>query len=196
MYYITTKSGVTPAVLFGTRDNRDLARAFAKINGGTVRTESEYAEMFGLAHPDNIAAAHREIAQREAEGEDMTGATVDPSTSAIVKPTPAPVAPTWIDMAKEVAKAPKVANTIGKKEKFLKRVITPEVVLVEAAAYLRSGDVTVSKVDTVRSLANWKAQDGTKLQRRDALKLIGEARPDISPATVGTQWQLVRSGKM
>lgn len=42
----------------------------------------------GLAHPLNIEAAHREITSRAAEGEDMTGATVDPVTSAIVKPAP------------------------------------------------------------------------------------------------------------
>jgi hypothetical protein len=37
-----------------------------------------------LAHPDNIAAAEREIATRQAEGEDMSDATIDPVTSAIV----------------------------------------------------------------------------------------------------------------
>lgn len=46
-------------------------------------------EAAGLAHPLNIEAAHREIAAREAEGEDMTGATVDPRTSAILKPSAA-----------------------------------------------------------------------------------------------------------
>lgn len=47
------------------------------------------AELTGItapfAHPDNIAAAQREIMSREAEGEDMSNATIDPFTSAIVK---------------------------------------------------------------------------------------------------------------
>jgi ribosomal protein S10 len=44
----------------------------------------EYMER-DLAHPDNIAAAEREIAARELEGEDMSTAAIDPVTSAIVK---------------------------------------------------------------------------------------------------------------
>ena len=127
----------------------------------------------------------------------MTGATVDPHTSAIVKPAPVAGA-TWVDLAKEVAKAPKVANTIGKKEKFLKRVVTSPAVLAEAAQYFSAlpSDENMSKVGRVRAMANWTSTTGVKLQRRDALVLFAAARPDIALATVDTQWQLVRSGKL
>lgn len=38
------------------------------------------------AHEFNMDAAQRELDRREAEGEDMTGATIDPRTYAIIKP--------------------------------------------------------------------------------------------------------------
>lgn len=41
------------------------------------------------AHQFNLDAAQREIDRRTAEGEDMTGATIDARTYAIVKPTTA-----------------------------------------------------------------------------------------------------------
>lgn len=42
-------------------------------------------------HELNMDAADREIARRAAEGEDMSHATIDPVTYAILKPAPAPV---------------------------------------------------------------------------------------------------------
>ena len=60
---------------------------FIAISQGTaVEQHPDYAA--AVAHPDNIAAAEREIATRALEGEDMSTATVDPVTSAIVKAQP------------------------------------------------------------------------------------------------------------
>lgn len=103
---------------------------------------------------------------------------------------------TMVSLATEIAKAPKAKLTIGTKEKFLKRVFTSAAVLKEASAMLKAPAADESKVDTVRRLARWTATDGTKLQRRDALALLAVSHPTIAPATVSTQWQLVRSGKL
>lgn len=59
--------------------------ADSKRWGFVVATAEAVQAGVTLAHPMNVEAAHREIAQREAEGEDMSTATVDPLTSAIVK---------------------------------------------------------------------------------------------------------------
>jgi hypothetical protein len=58
------------------------------------------------AHPHNIDAAQREIDRRAAEGEDMSGATIDPVTSAVVLPSLREllgpnVAPAFVDAAED-----------------------------------------------------------------------------------------------
>lgn len=117
---------------------------------------------------------------------------------ALVELTPAPApkaeAPSSImAMAKQIAKSTKTRVTIGAKDKsnVKKRVATSDAVLTEARAFVAT--LTGNKVDTVRALARWVAADDTQLQRRDGLALLDGI---VNPATVSTQWQLVRSGKL
>jgi len=60
----------------------DRKTAERRVNA-LLEEMAEEAPLEGLAHPDNIAAAEREIAARALEGEDMSNAVVDPVTSAI-----------------------------------------------------------------------------------------------------------------
>ena len=177
-YFITTK-GTGALKLLGERNNRDLARAFAAANGGTVRTQAEYA---------NLIADGR-----------LPRTTVKPE---VIKADPVhPVhniqapAGMWNDLAAQVNKTMKVRNTLGKKEKAAKRVATAPETLAAAAELLQALPADTSKVSAVRILAAWQDGEGRGLQRRDALALFAQYRDGVAAATVSTQWQLVRSGK-
>lgn len=151
-----------------TFKNREEARHFARANEGTVKSQAEFDAL--------VAAGKVQAAQVELKAE------------------PKAEAPSSImAMAKQIAKSTKTRVTIGAKDKsnVKKRVATSDAVLTEARAFVAT--LTGNKVDTVRALARWVAADGTQLQRRDGLALLDGI---VNPATVSTQWQLVRSGKL
>lgn len=186
-YFITTK-GTCALKLLGERNNRDLARAFATANGGTVRTQAEFA---------NLIADGR-----------LPRTDVAPE---IIKVEPAPVHPVhniqapagmWNDLAASINKTVSVKNTLGKKGRAHKRVATSPETLAAAAALLEALPADTSKVSAVRILAGlwgcnlpWQDGEGRGIQRRDALALFAQYRGGVAAATVSTQWQLVRSGK-
>lgn len=151
-----------------TFKSREDARHFARANEGTVKSQAEFDAL--------VAAGKVQAAQVE------------------LKTEPKVEAPSSImAMAEQIAKSTKTRVTIGAKDKsdVKKRVATPEPVLTEARAFVAT--LTGNKVDTVHTLARWTAADGTQLQRRDGLTLLDGI---VNPATVSTQWQLVRSGKL
>lgn len=98
--------------------------------------------------------------------------------------------------AKKVKATPK-ARVLPKKDKVVnKRVDTDADTLKAAKKYLadlaRKGEL--SKVGVVREMAAW---NGEVLQRRDVHALVAEfPKLEIAPATVSTQFQLVRSGAL
>jgi hypothetical protein len=195
MYYITTK-GTGNLTLLGKTENRNDARAYAKANEGTVRTQAEYANLIADGRlPRTPVAAETGASQvlaDEVGAEDPTDAEIEESNQ--------PAANPFVALATKVNETVSKKNTLGKKEKHLKRVYTSAPVLAEAETYLRGllvGDKAVNKVVAVRMLASWTSsiEAGVKLQRRDALALVAKVAEHISPATVSTQWQLVRSGK-
>jgi hypothetical protein len=198
-YFITSKTqGDTKIRVLGTAEKRDVARGDAARLGGTVRTQ---ADIDALINADRL---------------DRTTLPGYVSPEPIINPAPAPIAPDvdaelreqlkefpvssgrWNEMAAGIAAAHKKATTIGKKDRTPKRPPTDAAVLAEAAVFIRAElcQADVSKVQAVRELADWQSTGGVKLHRGDAIKLLGEALPGISPATVSTQWQLVRAGKL
>ena len=163
-YFITTKTTADSKIrVLGTAEKRDVARSDAGRLGGTVRTQADI---------DKLIAA----------------GTLDQTTlPGYVAPEP------LLEIAKAIKAASRQRTTIGKKEKVLKRVVTPDDVVEAATAYAQSL-TTSSKVEQVRKLASWVAADGkTRLQRRDMFAILRGAMAD---ATIATQFQLVRSGKL
>jgi hypothetical protein len=193
MYFVTTKTTAGYMVrVLATTEKRDTARADAKRLDGTVRTQQDI---------DGLIAVER-----------LDKTTLPGYVAPEVAPAPAPVAPVpvtpaeqptkptgrWSETAKNVAETVRKRTTLGKTVKVLKRPPTDDAVLSQAIAYVATL-VDCSKVDIVRKLAAWESSTGAVLQRRDALLVLGERCPigglTIAPATVSTQWQLVRSGK-
>lgn len=172
-YTITSKNG-QPFAILDESDNRAQARATAKEVNGTVRTATELAEYIAKFGP-KVEAAPAPVVE-------------------VVAPA---AAGDWVGMANEIKATTKAVNTLGKKEKATKRVITSAAVLAEAEAIMAM-HVLQNKVDTVRQLAAWvsEIEPGVKLQRRDCVSILASTHPEISAATVGTQFQLVRSGKL
>lgn len=171
MYYVLNK---TTSRVVTTFKNREEARHFARANEGTVKSQAEFDAL--------VAAGKAQAAQVELAA----------------APAPKTEAPSSImAMAEQIAKSTKTRVTIGAKDKsnVKKRVATSDTVLQAAAAWLREvvQAGSYNKVDTVRALARWTAEDGTQLQRRDGLYLLDGI---VNRATVSTQWQLVRSGKL
>lgn len=101
-----------------------------------------------------------------------------------------------IAAAKKVKATPK-ARVLPKKEKPVsKRVETDAETLAKAKKFF--GDLAkkgeLSKVGFVRELAAWNKE---ALQRRDVHAIVAEfPKLEIAPATVSTQFQLVRSGAL
>jgi hypothetical protein len=190
MYFVTTRTSAhadgSKIRVIAHADKRDTARRIAAEMQGTVRNQHEL---------DKLIEAGRLAMQ-----------TVPGYVAPEVIPAPAPTTPTpasWIDMARDVKASAKRANTLGIKEKFLKRYTTPAQVLHDAAsAYIdhvaANADKPLSKVMVVRWFASWKNEAGAKLQRRDVFALIRERADlnDLADATISTQFQLVRSGKL
>lgn len=172
MYYVLNKTTNRVVTTFKSRED---ARHFARANEGTVKSQAEFDAL--------VAAGKVQAAQVELKTE--------PKVEAPAAEVQAPSS--IMAMAEQIAKSTKTRVTIGAKAKgdVKKRVDTPEPVLTEARAFVAT--LTGNKVDTVRALARWTAADGTQLQRRDGLALLDGI---VNPATVSTQWQLVRSGKL
>lgn len=179
MYYVTSKTVAGAKVkFFESANKRDVARKLAAQRGNaTVRTQEEV---------NKLLAAGAIIGLPGTETNDRAAGTKSAAPATIA------------DIAADVAKSVKSRKTMGKKEKGAKRVETSEANLAEARTFLGTLRDDVSKVDTVRALAAYVTQDGTKLQRRDAIKLLHAEQPawEIAVHTVSTQWQLVRSGKL
>jgi hypothetical protein len=186
MYYITTKfAGTKQHALLGTAEKREVAREEARKNNGTVRTANEFDELVAAGLISNAAT---KVPQADAPA-----------------PAPAPEAPAkpvkavaLVEMAKVIKATNHERKTVGKAAKAPKRVATPEAVLAEALVYLKAGvKAQVNKVTLVRGLATWVAADNkTRLQRRDMFALIGQVDYPIAGATISTQFQLARSGKL
>lgn len=185
MYYVITKT--TPAAVLQTSFKREDARHFAKANDATVKTQAELDTLLAAGKIDRRTMPGYVAPERI---EALATATEEKVEATVA----AGVATSILDMAKQIANNAKTRVTIGAKKAKAKtaRVETPVAVLTEAQAFVGTlGEL--NKVDTVRELARWVAADGTKLQRRDALSLLHDI---VNPATVSTQWQLVRSGKL
>ena len=195
MYFVTTKAADhTDGSKFRIKavtNKRDVARTEAARLHGTVRTQAEI---------DNLIATNR------LEGTTLPG-YVAPEPVATTKADHgkkfAVPTPSFLEMAEGVRAAAKASQTIGVKEKFKKRVVTSQAVLdaakAEFDALVVSGAADdFTKVQVVRWFAAWKSADAVKLQRRDVFALIRSysAYQVIADATVGTQFQLVRSGKL
>ena len=89
MVFFNANTGGAPVKKFADRKTaeRRVQALLDEIAADEVIAKVEIIQRaIAEAHPDSIDAAYREIAAREAEGEDMTGATVDPVTTAIIKP--------------------------------------------------------------------------------------------------------------
>lgn len=188
-YFITTKThahvdGSLIRVL-AVRESRDLARAFAKANDGTVRTQAEFDELSQAGRVD-ARTVPGYVAPEVIKAEPVVTPT---------EPTEPPAANPWSSLAEKINKTMKVRNTLGKKEKALKRVVTNPETLAAAAAHLQAIPADTSKVMAVRIMAAWQDGEGRGIQRRDALALFAQYRDGVAAATVSTQWQLVRSGK-
>lgn len=171
MYYITSKANKLTGTmtLIGERQNRGEARAFAKANAGTVRTQAEYSNLIADGRLPRTPVAAEPQTEKEALGNMFT------------------------EIAEQVNASAKVAETVGRKEKAMKRKPTPEHVLQAAITSVMSNQASTGKVSLVRALAAFE-HDGHKLQRRDVMALL--AKTDVAMATISTQWQLVRSGKI
>lgn len=177
MYFITTKTTAhtdgSKIRVLGTTEKRDVARKLAAEKEGTVRTQAEIDAL-------------------------LTAGRLDKTTMpGYVPPEVIPADTAWTALAKQVAKVGRQnAQTIGKKEKTLKRPPTDENVILHATAYCRTLQAE-NKVSIVRKLALWTDADmgGAKLQRCDAFTIIHAVFPDVADHTISTQWQLVRSGK-
>lgn len=184
MYYITEKTvkGNTAAVrVLGTSEKRDNARKIAAEKDGTVRTQEEFDAMSAKGMVDS----------RTIPGYVKSVAIIAENTAAKAEKANKP-AGRWTSVAEEINKTSKARNTLGKKEKVLKRVQTSEAALKEAVKFIGTLSEK-SKVDVVRDLARWVSSTKEKLQRRDAFELL--KGHTIADATISTQWQLVRSGK-
>ena len=198
MFYVTSKSGKAGTVitLLKSTYTRDQARAFASANNGTVRTQAEYAELMASGRMARTVVAF----ETEAAPVVAPVAIVAPvaaTVAPVADEAPAPVAATWVDIAKSVNTVSKALVTLGKKEKHLKRVVSSDATLEAAAEALAALPADTTKVGAVRFMAAWVDADGNKLQRGEALVLFAQAFAGaIAPATVSTQWQLVRSGKL
>lgn len=172
MYYITTKSGVTPFAVLGSVASRATARQTAKELNGTVRTQEEYANL---------------IADGKLPRTPVEPFVAEPQTEKEA------LGNMFTNIAAEVNSSAKVRETLGKKVKELKRPVTPPAVMAAASNVVASHLATVSKVHMVRLLAAFEL-GGVKLQRKDAMHLL--AKSEIAAATISTQWQLVRAGKV
>ena len=85
-----------------TEPNRaTIARLIASIvaHGGVDVWTDKFEQTTNEAHELNLDAAQREMDMRAAQGEDMSGATIDQSTYAIVKREIAGVSQTSLDQA-------------------------------------------------------------------------------------------------
>lgn len=156
-------------------NKRDTARATAKTLGGRVVTASEFKTLLDS----------NKIDRRSMPG------YVAPET---IKP-----AATMLAMAEEIAKTAKTRNTIGKKVKAPKRVDTAPEVLAAAEEFLRAGVAAgATKVNLVRGLALWSSAEsnGVQLQRRDMFTVFKAVGVEIADATIATQFQVARSGKI
>jgi len=183
MYFVTTRTSQhtdgSKFQVLAVTEKRDVARRQASPDrlDGTVRNQAEL---------DKLIQAGRV---------DMT------TMPGYVAPEPivvAPAKPSFIDIAQAVHKTAKTSSTIGKKEKFLKRVITSPEVIEAATRFATDSVIGASKVNVVRLLTAWAAADGTRLQRRDVFAVIRKfsSLDDLADATISTQFQLVRSGKL
>lgn len=216
MYYITSPSSAGEFALLDISESRTNARAFAKDVGGTVRTEAEF-EALVTEHgapkmtkrlalriqvtndTGKVPAANAPVGWDKVEGgPEGTSLEVAPAfapgeaeaiASAVGKAMPAIVAKIQERKAAKAKAQATPAVSTGK------RIYTDESVIKECkAAYAKAFDNIGSKVNHVRWVAGWASATGTRLQRRDAFVVLAET--DVADATVNTQWQLVRSGKL
>lgn len=178
-YFIvtTTAAAATNHGLFkylGETNKRDTARSEAKRLGGVVKTAQEF----------KVLVDNNKMDRRSMPG--------------YVPPEAAKPAASMLAMAEEIAKTAKTRNTIGKKVKAPKRVATAPEVLAAAEAFLAEGvRVGANKVNLVRGLALWSHEvDGVQLQRRDMFTVFKAVGVEIADATIATQFQVARSGKI
>jgi hypothetical protein len=170
-HFITSKTAAGELVrIFGTNTNRTEARAEAARRGGTVRTE---ADVVKLATDGKLDVS-----------------TILPGYAALVSFMPAK---TLSDIAKEIKATNRNRVTLGKKEKFTKRVITAPETITEATAFVKA-NMTEAKVRLVRIATAWESSTGAQLQRRDMFVVFHALNVEISDATISTQFQKIRSG--
>lgn len=195
-YFIVSKAAKgQQRNLLGHTAKRDTARADAKSLGGTVLTKAEFEE---AASAGLITAAS--LNKFKIQAGQPVEATPAPAAKSVTKaPTlsAAGAANGLLGLAQQIAATTKVRKTIGKKDRSPKRVATSEAVIREAVAYAKQGvKAEANKVTMVRALAAWSSSDGFKLQRRDMFVVLREAGAELADATISTQFQLVRSGKL
>lgn len=191
MFYIVsktaTKDKAAQVSLLGITAKRDTARSEAKALGGVVRTQPEFFEAVADKKVTQASLARFKIVQPE----EIEAA----AEAAVAKAIPRAVAGALVDVAKHLAAATKTRTTLGKKDLTKKRPPTPQAVLDEAAAYLATGvKANANKVTLVRALAAWVSKDHFRLQRRDMFVVMADV--EIARATISTQFQVVRSGKL
>jgi len=99
--------------------------------------------------------------------------------------------PSIMELAQGVAKSSRKRSTVGKKEKVTKRQpSTPAALAAGEKALAAALKAELNKVGVVRAVSQVAG-----LQRRDVIAIVTAADLDIAPATISTQFQLVRSGK-
>lgn len=101
--------------------------------------------------------------------------------------------PTIMELAQKVATSPKVRTTVGKKDKAPRHAPTaPAAMLAGERALAAAIKAELNKVGIVRAVAKVAG-----LQRRDVFTIIGSnPKLAIAGATISTQYQVVRSGKL
>lgn len=197
MYYITSPSSSGEFALLDISESRTNARAFAKDVGGTVRTQDEFDMLvgtFGVPKLSKALSKNPKLFFLVNGGFDKEDHAAAVQLQSIAAPTAVPGA--VLDTAKAIKSTRKSPKTVGAKlVPAGKRIYTKESVIKEAtAAYAKAFDNIGSKVKHVRWVAGWASAQGVRLQRRDAFVVLAET--DVAAATINTQWQLVRSGKL
>lgn len=184
-------------LLKGSVDSRDDARAYARANDGSVKTDAELTQLIGDGKIE--VPSTQQPQEPSVSNQNQFPGAAAPADDQSTNPNPKPEAPSISGAAEQVANEQAQRTTVGKKAKpEPKRVKTSDEVLAAAREHIATlapkvADQSMSKVDFVRDLALW---NNRALQRGDAIKLTEEANLGISPATVSTQFQFARSDRM
>lgn len=185
-YHIVTDKK-SPQSRTAVVDNRTAARALAKESNGFALNDKEWAHIGG---PEWEAAANVVVKEDPVfEKEDTTVTALAPADQ-------------FLELAAQVKADGRMSRTLGEKTEKVAKVakVTAPATIAAAKAYMLALPANMAKTHLVRILAAWQAPaiDGVveNITRGDAIRIFAELYPYISPSTVTTQWQLVKSGQI